>query len=34
MVEEQIYTLGKEREKRVAAADTDAMQQIGFSPKK
>ena len=28
MVEEQIYTLGKEREKRVAAADTDAMQQI------
>ena len=28
MVEEQIYTLGKEREKRVASADTDAMQQI------
>ena len=28
MVEEQIYALGKEREKRVAAADTDAMKQI------
>lgn len=28
MVEEQIYTLNKEREKRVAAADTDAMKQI------
>jgi transposase len=28
MVEEQIYTLGKEREKRVAAADTEAMKQV------
>jgi transposase len=28
MVEEQIYALGKQREKRVAAADSDAMKQI------
>jgi transposase len=28
MVEEQIYSLGKEREKRVAAADTDPMKQV------
>jgi transposase len=28
MVEEQIYALDKEREKRVAAADTDAMKQV------
>ena len=28
MVEEQIYTLGKEREKRVAAADNTSMQQV------
>jgi transposase len=28
MVEEQIYALGKEREKRVAAADSEAMKQV------
>jgi len=28
MVEEQIYALDKERERRVAAADTDAMKQV------
>ena len=28
MVEEQIYALGKEREKRVASSDSDAMRQV------